>query len=396
MTSPFGFKLENTDPSGARLGTLTTARGQVTTPIFMPVGTAAAMKAMTPAQLKEVGAGIVLSNAYHLENQPGSELIEKLGGLHRFMAWEGPMLTDSGGYQVFSLDKKTVKEDGVVFQYSKEGKAVQLTPESSMAIQNRLGADIIMAFDECVEYPTTYEYAKASLERTLRWAKRCKEAHKNPAQALFGISQGGLWEDLRRRSFAGLMDLDFPGYAIGGLSVGEWLDNMKRTLDFTTPLMPTEKPRYLMGIGLPEDILEAVERGIDMMDCVIPTKFARSGVLFTSVGKLRISNGEYKKDKFPADTSCDCYTCKNFSRAYLHHLFASNEILASTLASIHNVRFYMNLSFGMQKAIAKGEFAQFKAEFLRLYLRREDKAPASRPKSGRKGRPQKWEKRPQS
>jgi len=373
MTQPVQFQLTHTDPGGARAGVLSTPRGEVNTPIFMPVGTAAAMKALTPAQLKETGAQIVLSNAYHLENQPGAELVEKMGGLHQFMQWDGPMLTDSGGYQVFSLKKKTVEEEGVTFSYEKDGRSVSLTPESSMAIQNQLGADIIMAFDECVEFPTTYGYAKTSLERTLRWAARCKKAHTNQSQALFGISQGGLWEDLRQRSMDGLLELDFPGYAIGGLSVGEGLDNMNRTLDFTTNMMPTDKPRYLMGIGLPEDILSAVERGIDMMDCVIPTKFARSGVLFTSMGKIRVTNSEYRRDKYPVDSSCECYTCKQFSRAYIHHLFAANEVLGATLTSIHNVHFYMNLSFQMQDAIKAGRFSAFKAEFLEKYSRQENR-----------------------
>jgi len=377
MSQPVNFKLTHTDPGGARSGVLSTPRGEVTTPIFMPVGTAAAMKALTPAQLKDTGAQIVLSNAYHLENQPGSELIEKMGGLHKFMQWDGPMLTDSGGYQVFSLKKKTVEEEGVTFQYEKDGRKVQLDPERSMSIQNKLGADIIMAFDECVEFPTTYDYAKTSLERTLRWAARCKKTHDNPNQALFGISQGALWKDLRQRSMDGLLELDFPGYAIGGLSVGEGLDNMNKALDFTTHMMPVDKPRYLMGIGLPEDILSAVERGIDMMDCVIPTKFARSGVLFTSVGRIRVTNGEYRRDKYPVDTACDCYTCSQFSRAYLHHLFAANEVLGATLTSIHNVHFYMNLSFQMQEAVQQGRFTAFKAEFLEKYQRQSNRKKKS-------------------
>ncbi|OGG95452.1 MAG: tRNA guanosine(34) transglycosylase Tgt [Candidatus Lambdaproteobacteria bacterium RIFOXYD2_FULL_50_16] len=381
MNQPLTFDLLKTDPSGARRGRMTTAHGVIETPIFMPVGTAAAMKALTPAQVGEAGAQIILSNAYHLENQPGSELIEKLGGIHKFMNWNGPILTDSGGYQVFSLDKKTVHEDGVTFRYSKGGQEVKLNPELSMAIQNRLGADIIMAFDECVEFPTTHTYARESLERTLRWAKRCKAAHQNPNQALFGISQGALYEDLRKRSFEGLIELDFPGYAIGGLSVGEGLEHMKRALDFTTPLMPVEKPRYLMGIGLPEDIIEAIERGIDMMDCVIPTKFARSGVLFTHVGRIRVTDTKFRRDKFPVDTNCDCYCCKNYSRAYLHHLFAGNEILGATLTSIHNVHFYMNLTAKIRDAIEQGEFLKFKGEFLETYQRAEGKKQkSSRPR----------------
>ncbi len=363
----------NTDPCGARLGKITTGHGKIETPIFMPVGTAAAMKAMTMDQLKAAKAQIVLSNAYHLNMQPGPDLVEKLGGLHGFMGWSGPILTDSGGFQVFSLPGRTVDENGVTFRYTKKSSQIVLTPEKSIQIQNSLGADIIMAFDECVEHPTTHEYAKAALERTLRWARRCMEYHKNPNQALFGISQGALFKDLRQEGIKALIDMDLPGYALGGLSVGEGIENMKKVLDFSAPCLPDDKPRYVMGIGLPEDILEAVERGIDMMDCVIPTKYARSGTLFTHWGKIRISNREFRNDKFPVDTNCDCYTCSNFSRAYLHHLFSANEILGATLTSIHNVRFFLGLMEKIRKSIRENRFLKFKDEFLQLYHRRNKK-----------------------
>jgi len=346
----------------------------------MPVGTAAAMKALTVQQLKDTKTQIVLSNAYHLNNQPGADMVEKFGGLHKFMGWDGPMLTDSGGYQVFSLPGKVIDDDGVTFKYAKGGKSTRLSPEISIDIQNRLGADIIMAFDECVEFPATYEYTKRSLKVTSEWARRCKAAHKREDQALFGISQGGLYKDLREEGLKPLIDLDLPGYAVGGLSVGEGLDNMKMALDFTTHMMPVNKPRYLMGIGTPEDILEAVERGIDMMDCVMPTKYARSATLFTNVGKLRLTNREFRNDKFQLDTGCSCYTCENFTRAYLHHLYTSNEILGAILGSIHNVSFYIELMTRSRKAIEEKRFSSFKQDFLALYNR---KVKSKKPKKKR-------------
>ena len=349
----FSFDLLSSDPSGARRGRFFTPHGKVETPIFMPVGTAAAMKAMTMEQLKETGAQIMLSNTYHLQNQPGADLVEKLGGLHRFMGWDGPVLTDSGGFQVFSLPGKKVDDEGVTFKHQINNKPYRLTPEISIKIQNQLGADIIMAFDECVEYPATHDYTAKSLKRTTAWAERCKKAHHREDQALFGISQGAMYKDLRKESLKALVDIDFPGYALGGLSVGEGIENMMRVLDFTTPCMPQNKPRYVMGIGLPEDIFAAVERGIDMMDCIIPTKYARSATLFTNVGKLRISNREFRNDKFPVDTNCRCYTCRTFSRAYLNHLFAGNEILGSILTSIHNVHFYLDLMARIRESIEK-------------------------------------------
>ncbi len=369
-SSQFSYELIHTDPCGARCGRVSTPHGAVDTPVFMPVGTAAAMKAMTTTQLKEAGARIILSNAYHLANQPGADLVEKMGGLHQFMKWDGPILTDSGGFQVFSLPGKQVDDDGVTFRYNKRGQTTGLTPEISIGIQNQLGADIIMAFDECMEYPTTHEYAKRSLRRTNEWLKRCKKAHRREGQALFGISQGSLFKDLRQESVKFLTDMDLPGYAIGGLSVGEGIDNMKTALDFTARLLPDNKPRYVMGVGVPEDILEAVERGIDMMDCVIPTKYARSATLFTHCGKMRISNREYRNDKFPVDTNCLCYTCQNFARAYLHHLFAANEILGAILTSIHNVTFYMTLLKNIRQAIRFDNYLKFKRDFLALYHRK--------------------------
>jgi len=383
-THQFSYSLAATDTSGARAGQLQTPHGIVQTPIFMPVGTAAALKALTPLQLSSTNASIILSNAYHLQNQPGADLIEKMGGLHKFMAWDSPILTDSGGFQVFSLPGKKVDDDGVTFQFRKNNKPVRLTPEVSMAIQNKLGADIIMAFDECVEYPASYDYVKKSLERTLNWAKKCKKVHQKTEQALFGISQGGVYKELRLESISALTDIDFPGYALGGLSVGEGLENMKQVLDFSMPLMPDNKPRYVMGIGLPEDILEAIERGVDMMDCIIPTKYARSATLFTNCGKLRLTNREYKNDKYPIDTDCDCYTCQNFSRAYMHHLFISNEILGSILASIHNVHFYLSIVGRARKAIQKNQFISFKNGFLELYKRKEKKR-----KTGKRSRQKK-------
>ncbi|MBU2646583.1 tRNA guanosine(34) transglycosylase Tgt [bacterium] len=377
----FSFTLLGKDPSGARRGRFSTPHGVVETPIFMPVGTAAAMKAMTMEQLKDTGAQIMLSNTYHLQNQPGADLVEKMGGLHQFMGWDGPVLTDSGGFQVFSLPGKIVDDDGVTFQYQKNNEPFRLTPEISIQIQNQLGADIIMAFDECVEYPATYDYTKKSLKRTLDWAARCKKAHRKEGQALFGISQGALFEDLRKESILALVDIGFPGYAMGGLSVGEGIDNMKRVLEFTTPWIPEDKPRYVMGIGLPEDMFAAVERGVDMMDCIIPTKYARSATLFTNVGKLRVSNREFRSDKFPVDTNCQCYTCRTFSRAYLNHLFAGNEILGSILTSIHNVHFYLDLMRRIREAIEEKRFIAFRDEFLDLYTRRDKRQKGRRRKS---------------
>ncbi|MEZ4598845.1 MAG: tRNA guanosine(34) transglycosylase Tgt [Syntrophotaleaceae bacterium] len=364
----FDFHLLNTDRhSAARRGRLSTPHGVIETPIFMPVGTHGALKAMTPAQVEETGAQIILSNTYHLHLSPGEGLVEKAGGLHRFMHWPHPILTDSGGFQVFSLPKKRITEQGVFFRHEISGEEIFLGPAEAMAIQNTLGADIIMAFDECIPFPATHEYAAKSIRKTLRWAEECLKHHRRSDQALFGIVQGGIYEDLRQECGRALGSLDFPGYAIGGVSVGEGLDLLKKVVEYTAPILPADKPRYLMGVGLPEDILESVERGMDMFDCVIPTRYARSATLFTRRGKIRLTNRRYRRDFFPVDPSCDCYCCKNFTRAYLHHLFRSNEILSATLAAIHNVRFYLNMMSDARQAIERNDFKAFKAAFLQEY-----------------------------
>lgn len=365
----FKFDLLNNDNScAARRGRLTTPHGVIETPIFMPVGTHGALKAMTPAQVEETGAQIILSNTYHLHLSPGEGLVEKAGGLHRFMNWKGPILTDSGGFQVFSLPKKRITETGVFFRHENTGEEIFLGPQEAMQIQNTLGADIIMAFDECIPFPATHDYASKSIRKTLRWAEECIKYQKRKDQALFGIVQGGIYEDLRQECARIMADMDFPGYAVGGVSVGEGLELLKKVVDYTAPMLPAHKPRYLMGVGLPEDILESVERGMDMFDCVIPTRYARSATLFTKRGKIRLTNRRYRRDFFPVDPSCDCYCCSNFSRAYLHHLFRSNEILSATLAAIHNVHFYLNMMTQARQAIEQNDFKAFKTEFLGEYL----------------------------
>ncbi|MDY0268096.1 tRNA guanosine(34) transglycosylase Tgt [Trichloromonas sp.] len=364
----FQFTLLNTDSdSAARRGRLHTPHGVIETPIFMPVGTHAAMKAMTPAQVEETGAQIILSNTYHLHLRPGEGLVEKAGGLHTFMNWKKPILTDSGGFQVFSLPKKKITEEGVFFKHEVNGNEIFLGPAEATAIQNALGADIIMAFDECIPYPATHDYAAKSIKKTLRWAENCLKAHKRRDQALFGIVQGSVYDDLRRDCAKALTALDFPGYAIGGVSVGEGLELLKKVVDYTAPFLPEHKPRYLMGVGLPEDILESVERGMDMFDCVIPTRYARSATLFTSRGKLRLTHRRYRRDFYPVDASCSCYCCRNFTRAYLHHLFNANEILSAILSAIHNVHFYLDMMAQARVAIERNEFKAFKSEFLGSY-----------------------------
>jgi len=351
----------------ARAGRVTTPHGEIETPIFMPVGTHAAMKAMTPAQVNEAGAQIILSNTYHLHLKPGEGLIQKAGGLHKFMNWQRPILTDSGGFQVFSLPKKKITEDGVFFRHEVSGEEIFLGPKEAMAIQNALGADIIMAFDECIPYPSTKDYAAKSIRKTLRWAEACLKHQKRPDQALFGIVQGSVFEDLRRECAQALTKLDFPGFAIGGVSVGEGLELLKQVVDYTEPYLPENKPRYLMGVGLPEDILESIERGMDMFDCVIPTRYARSATLFTRRGKIRLTNRRYRRDFFPVDPNCSCYCCSNFTRAYLHHLYTSNEILSAILAAIHNVHFYLDMVGMARAAIRNNDFMAFKKDFLGEY-----------------------------
>jgi queuine tRNA-ribosyltransferase len=364
----FRFELLATDTAtAARRGRLTTPHGVIETPIFMPVGTHAAMKAMTPAQVEACGAQIILSNTYHLHLKPGEALVQKAGGLHRFMHWERPILTDSGGFQVFSLPKKKITEEGVFFRHEVSGEEIFLGPGEATAIQNALGADIIMAFDECIPYPATHDYAARSIRKTIRWAEVCLKAHRRPDQALFGIVQGSVYDDLRRDCARELTKLDFPGYAVGGVSVGEGLELLKKVVEYTAPFLPVDKPRYLMGVGLPEDILESVERGMDMFDCVIPTRYARSATLFTTRGKLRLTHRRYRRDFFPVDAACDCYCCRNFTRAYLHHLYGANEILSAILAAIHNVHFYLEMMAGARAAIEGGAYREFKTEFLGRY-----------------------------
>ncbi len=364
----FQFTLLKEDPqSRARRGQLQTPHGTIETPIFMPVGTHGALKAMTPAQVEETEAQIILSNTYHLHLKPGEGLVKKAGGLHKFMNWDKPILTDSGGFQVFSLPKKRIGEHGVHFRHELTGEEIFLGPKEAIQIENDLGADIIMAFDECIPYPASHDYAAKSIKKTLRWAEECLKHHSREDQALFGIIQGSVYDDLRRECAQEMTAMDFPGYAIGGVSVGEGLELLKEVVDYTEPFMPKDKPRYLMGVGLPEDILESIERGMDMFDCVIPTRYARSATLFTKRGKIRLTNKNFRRDFFPVDPSCDCYCCKNFTRAYLHHLYNANEILSATLAAIHNVRFYLNMVAGARAAIEAGDYPSYKKEFLDEY-----------------------------
>lgn len=355
--------------SGARLGIVHTPHGSFETPAFMPVGTQATVKTMSPEELKEMGAGIILSNTYHLWLRPGNEIVKEAGGLHQFMNWDRPILTDSGGFQVFSLsDLRKIEEEGVYFRNHLNGDKLFLSPEKSIQIQNDLGADIIMAFDECPPYPATYEYMLQSVDRTTRWAKRCKEAHQRPEeQGLFGIVQGGEFEDLRKRSAEALIELDFPGYAVGGLSVGEPKDVMYRVLEFTTPLLPENKPRYLMGVGSPDALIEGAIRGIDMFDCVLPTRIARNGTLMTSQGRLVIKNAQYAKDFGPLDPNCDCYTCKNYSRAYIRHLIRTGEIFGLRLTTYHNLYFLLRLMEQVRQAIREDRLLDFRNEFFDQY-----------------------------
>ncbi len=352
----------------------------------MPVGTRAAVRGMAPDQLRDAGAEILLANTYHLMLRPGADLVRKAGGLHRFMAWNGPILTDSGGFQVFSLKNKEIERDGVRFRNEIDGNEVFMTPESSIEIQHALGADIIMAFDECTPFPADREMAQRGVDSTLRWLERCVKAHGSSEQALFGIVQGSVYPDLRQRCAAAVCAHDLPGFAIGGVSVGEGIEELKRIVSVTAPLLPEDKPRYLMGVGLPEDLLESVERGMDMFDCVIPTRYARSATLFTRRGRIRMTHKNYRRDFFPIDPSCDCYACRTFTRAYLHHLYGANEILSTILGAIHNVRFYQRLMQDMREAIRAARFPAFKREFLAEYgATAEPGANLKRP-SGSRGR----------
>lgn len=350
----------------ARRGTLTLAHGRVETPAFMPVGTYGTVKAMSPAELKDIGAHIILGNTFHLWLRPGLDVISAHGGLHRFMGWDGPILTDSGGFQVWSLgDLRKISEEGVKFRSPINGDACFLTPEISMQIQQVLNADVVMVFDECTPYPATHQQAEDSMRLSLRWAQRSKQAHTGNPNALFGILQGGMFEDLRDISLAGLTEIGFDGYAIGGLSVGEPKEDMLRILHHIAPQMPQDKPRYLMGVGTPEDLVAAVCAGVDMFDCVLPTRNARNGWLFTRFGDVKIKNACHTNDTSPLDETCQCYTCRNFSRAYLHHLHKVGEILGARLNTIHNLHYYQELMQGLRTAIASGTLEQYVVEFKR-------------------------------
>lgn len=356
--------------TGARRGVIHTPHGDIQTPVFMPVGTQATVKSMTPDELKDmIDAKIILSNTYHLYLRPGSKLVKEAGGLHKFMNWDRAILTDSGGFQVFSLgDLRTISEEGVEFKSHLDGSKHFFSPESVMETENDLGADIIMAFDECVEYPATYEYTKQSMERTTRWAKRCKEAHKNTEkQGLFGIIQGGFYKDLRDKSLEDLVAMDFPGYAIGGISVGEPKEEFLNILRYTTPKMPKNKPRYLMGVGTPDYLIEAALAGIDMCDCVLPTRIARNGTAMTWNGKVVVRNATYERDFTPLDSECDCYTCRNYTKAYLRHLVKTKEILGVRLLSIHNLYFLSKLMERVRKEIENDNLLNFKNEFYSKY-----------------------------
>lgn len=348
----------------ARRGTLTLAHGVVETPAFMPVGTYGAVKGLSPDELHTLGAGIILGNTFHLWLRPGLEVIEVHGGLHRFMHWDGPILTDSGGFQVFSLGAlRKISEEGVRFRSPVNGDTCFLTPEESMRIQRVLNSDIVMIFDECTPYPVDIQTAESSMQLSLRWAERSKAAHAGNPNALFGIVQGGMYESLRDRSAAGLCAIGFDGYAIGGLSVGEPKADMQRILKHTAPQLPADKPRYLMGVGTPEDIVHAVAQGIDLFDCVLPTRNARNGWLYTSHGILRLRNSRHRLDTLPPDEHCDCYTCRHFTRAYLHHLQRTGEMLGARLNSLHNLHYYQRLMADIRKAIETGQFEQFARKF---------------------------------
>ncbi|MFT9848412.1 tRNA guanosine(34) transglycosylase Tgt [Aneurinibacillus sp. REN35] len=355
--------------TGARIGKLHTPHGIIDTPVFMPVGTLATVKTMTPEELKEMNAQIILSNTYHLFLRPGHELVAEAGGLHSFMNWDRAILTDSGGFQVFSLSNlRQIDEEGVSFRSHLSGEKLFISPEKAMEIQNALGADIIMAFDECAPYPAEPEYVKPSMERTTRWAERCLKAHKRSHdQALFGIVQGGMYRELREQSARDLTSLDFPGYAIGGLSVGEPHPLMYEVLDYTVPLLPANKPRYLMGVGSPDALIEGAIRGIDMFDCVLPTRIARNGTCMTSQGRLVIRNAKYARDFSPLDPNCDCYTCRNYTRAYIRHLIRCDEILGVRLTTYHNLHFLVKMMEQVRQAIMEDRLGDFRNEFFARY-----------------------------
>lgn len=361
----FSFHIEHQDrETQARTGVLSTPHGEVRTPVFMPVGTQGSVKSLTPEELESLGVEMLLANTYHLYLRPGEERIARLGGLHRFIHWSRPILTDSGGYQIFSLGAlRKIQEEGVLFRSHLDGSEHLLTPEKAVAIQEDLGADIIMCLDECTPYPASYEYARASQELTQRWAARCRQAHRKKEQALFGIVQGSVYPDLRKESAEALIKIGFDGYALGGLSVGEERSIREEIIARTLPLLPEEQPRYLMGLGTPEDLVEGVAQGADMFDCVLPTRNARNGMLFTRQGPLIIKKAEYAEDPEPVDPDCDCYTCRNYSRAYLRHLYVSKELLSYRLNTLHNIHYFMDLMREIREAVAQGRFRKWQQSF---------------------------------
>ncbi len=369
MNKYFSYELIHEDKnSKARCGIIHTPHGDVYTPMFMPVGTCATVKYISPDELYDMGSQVILANTYHCWLRPGDDLVAKAGGLHKFMNYKRPMLTDSGGFQVFSLsDNRKISEEGVKFKSHLDGTSLFLSPEKSIEIQQNLGADIIMSLDECPPYPCSYEYMKKSVERTLRWAKRGKDFKTNEKQALFGICQGGEFEDLRKYSTLKTVEMDFDGYSIGGTALGESKETMHKMIDYTIKYLPKDKPRYLMGVGTPEDLLDGVSRGVDMFDCVLPTRIARHGSLMTKQGKINIKSEKYALDFTPIDNDCDCYTCKNFTKAYLRHLYRCDEGLGKRLLSIHNLRFLLRLSENMRQAIMEDRFLEFKKEFEEEY-----------------------------
>lgn len=362
--------LHKDENSSARYGTLQTNYGTFETPMFMPVGTKATVKSLSPEELKAAHSGIILSNTYHLWLRPGEDIIDKAGGLHKFMNYDGPILTDSGGFQVFSLVKnkeKDITEEGVTFKSHIDGSKLFLTPEKSIQIQNKLDSDIAMSFDECPPYPSTYEYMKKSVERTLRWAARGKKVHSNENQSLFGIVQGGKFEDLREYSCKETVKMNFDGYSIGGTSVGEDKDTMYKMIDYGIKYLPEDKVRYLMGVGDPIDIIEGTIRGIDIFDCVLPTRIARHGQAFTREGKINFNNAKYKEDFTPVEEGCDCYTCKNYTKAYIRHLITTDEMLGGRLLSIHNIRFLIKLTEELREAIKENRILEYREEFISKY-----------------------------
>lgn len=365
----FWLEVKHVDKyTGARYGILHTWHGDVEVPMFMPVGTLATVKCLSPEEIKSMGAGVILSNTYHLHLRPGEDIVQKAGGLHRFMNYDGPILTDSGGFQVFSLSKsRKIDEEGVRFRNDFNGNEEMFTPEKAIAIEEALGADIIMSFDECIPYPADYEYVKKSTERTLRWAKRGLEAHKREDQALFGIVQGGAYKDLREYAAKELAKMDFPGYSIGGTSIGEPKDVCFQMVEDAIRYLPIDKPRYLMGVGSLDYILGGIEKGVDMCDCVLPTRIARHGTLMTSQGRVNIKGSQYKEDFTPLDPECDCYTCSHYTKAYLHHLQMCNEEFGKRLNSIHNIRFLIKIVEGARKAIQEDRFKEYKEEILAKY-----------------------------